>query len=54
MKVILDVLKPLVISYLTSDHAKETLVEILEKLAAKSENKIDDGLVEALKRALGL
>lgn len=54
MSIVIEILKPLVIGYLTSEGARGTLIEILEKLAAKSDNKIDDALVAAAKRALGV
>ena len=48
----LNILKPLLITYLTSRQARSLLVEVLEKLAASTDNKLDDIAVDAVRRAL--
>ena len=45
-------LRPILISYLTSRGARELLIEILERLAASSDNTLDDVAVDAVRRAL--
>ena len=47
-----ELIKPIVIGYLTSRGARKLLVEVLEKLVAKTDNKLDDVAVEAVRRAL--
>ena len=48
----LKVIRPILVKYLTSRGARELLIEVLEKLAASSDNKLDDLAVVAVKRAL--
>lgn len=52
MSAIVELLKPIVIGWLTSSAASKLLIEVLEKLAAKSDNEVDDALVRGLARAL--
>lgn len=52
MKLLIEVLRPVLIQILVSKAAKETLIDILRKLAERSDNKIDDTLVEGVARAL--
>ena len=52
MKAIIELIKPIVIGWLTSPAASKLLIEVLEKLAAKSDNEVDDALVRGLARAL--
>ena len=52
MSVIIELIKPIVLGWLTSPAASKLLVEVLEKLAAKTDNEVDDALVRAIARAL--
>ena len=52
MTTVINILRPVLITLLTSKAAKELLVDIVRKLAEKSDNKVDDTLVEGLARAL--
>ena len=52
MSGIIELIKPIVIGWLTSPAASKLLIEVLEKLAAKSDNEVDDALVRGLARAL--
>ncbi len=52
MKTVIEVLRPVLIALLTSKAAKELLVDVVRRLAEKSENKVDDTLVDGLARAL--
>ena len=52
MHKVIELLKPIVIGWLTSPAASKLLIEVLEKLAAKSDNEVDDALVRGLARAL--
>lgn len=42
--------KTYVIEWLTSPEGRDTLLELAEKLAARTDNKIDDRLVEMIRR----
>jgi len=48
----LTLLRPILFSFLTSTRVKRLIVELLEALAAKSENTLDDRAVEAVRDAL--
>ncbi len=48
----LTLLRPILFSFLTSTRVKRLIVELLEALAAKSENTLDDKAVEAVRDAL--
>ena len=37
-----EIIKPIVIGYLTSRGARKLLVEVLEKLVARTDNELDD------------
>ena len=52
MSAIIELIKPIVISWLTSEAARKLLVEVLDKLVAKTDNEVDDALVRGLARAL--
>ena len=52
MSVIVELLKPLVLQYLTSEGARRLLIEVLEKLVSQTDNEVDDALVAGLARAL--
>lgn len=52
MSVIIELLKPIVLNYLTSEGARRLLIEVLEKLVSKTDNEVDDALVRGLARAL--
>ena len=47
-----ELIKPVLIGYLTSRGARKLLVEVLEKLVAKTDNELDDVAVAAVRRAL--
>lgn len=52
MAYLYNLIKPIVLNWLVSRAARKLLVEVLGKLARKSDNKVDDALVAALARAL--
>lgn len=54
MTAIIELVKPVLIGWLTSAGARELLVEVLRKLAAKTDNEIDDTIVEGVARALSV
>jgi len=54
MKAFIAAAKPFLIAVLTSDAAKELLVEALRRLAAKSDNTLDDLAVNHVAKALGV
>ena len=49
---IFAVIRPILFSFLTSKQVKELIVDVLEALAKKTENTLDDQAVEAVRRAL--
>ena len=51
-KTMISILKPILLNYLTSRQARSLLIEVLEKLAASTDNKLDDIAVDAVRRAL--
>ena len=54
MKAFIAAAKPFLLSLLTSDAAKELLVEALRRLADKSDNQLDDLVVAHVAKALGV
>ena len=52
MKAVIELLKPIVIGWLTSPAASKLLIEALDRLAEKTDNEVDDVLVRGLARAL--
>lgn len=52
MEILKSVGKSLLSALLTEKFVKEMVVFLLEKLAAKSDNKIDDQIVAKVKEAL--
>ena len=48
----LKLFRTILFSFLTSTRVKRLIVELLEALAAKSENTLDDRAVEAVRDAL--
>ena len=48
----ISILRPILISYLTSRGARELLIEVLEKLAKSTDNALDDLAVAGVRRAL--
>ena len=48
----ISVIRPILFAFLTSDAVKRLVVDLLEALAAKSENTLDDLAVKAVKEAL--
>ena len=49
---IIELIKPIVIGWLTSPAAHKLLIEVLDRLVEKTDNEIDDALVRGLARAL--
>ena len=49
---IFAVIRPILFSFLTSKQVKELIVDVLEALAKKTENTLDDQAVAAVRRAL--
>lgn len=48
----LSLLTPLLVQFVTSRQVKKLIVDLLEVLARKSENTLDDAAVAAVRRAL--
>ena len=48
----ISVLRPILLSFVTSKRVKRLIVELLEALAAKTENTLDDVAVEQVRKAL--
>ena len=48
----ISVLRPILLSFVTSKRVKKLLVELLEALAAKTENTLDDAAVAQVRKAL--
>lgn len=48
----LALLKPIVLAFLKSEKFKYFIVDIIEKLVAESSNKLDDKVLEVLKKGL--
>ena len=46
------IIRPILFSFLTSRRVKELIVDLLEALAGKTENSLDDIAVKAVKNAL--
>ena len=46
------IIRPILLSFITSTRVKKLIVELLEALAAKTENKLDDAAVKAVRDAL--
>ena len=46
------VIRPILFSFLTSKQVKQLIVDVLDALAKKTENTLDDQAVEAVRRAL--
>ena len=46
------IIRPILFSFLTSRRVKVLIVEMLEALASKTENSLDDLAVESVRRAL--
>jgi len=49
---IFAVIRPILFSFLTSKQVKQLIVDVLDALAKKTENTLDDQAVEAVRRAL--
>ena len=49
---IFAVIRPILFSFLTSKQVKQPIVDVLEALAKKTANTLDDQAVEAVRRAL--
>ena len=48
----LSILRPILLSFVTSKRVKRLIVELLEALAAKTENSLDDVAVAQVRKAL--
>ena len=48
----ISVLRPILLSFVTSKAVKRLIVELLEALAAKTENTLDDVAVAQVRKAL--
>ena len=46
------VIRPVLMSFLGSDKVKRLIVDLLRKLAEKSDNTVDDAAVDVLERGL--
>ena len=46
------IIRPVLINFLVSRRARTLLIEVLEKLYKSTDNKVDDVLVDGLRRAL--
>lgn len=52
MQKVIELLKPIVINWLTSPAAHKLLIEALDRLVERTDNDLDDALVRGLARAL--
>ena len=50
----ISLIKPILITFASSDAVKVLVIEILEALVSKSENKLDDKAVALIRDALGV
>ena len=50
--IMISVIRPILLSFVTSRRVKRLVVELLEALAAKSENTLDDIAVAQVRKAL--
>ena len=48
----ISIIRPILLSFVTSEPVKKLVVELLEALAAKTENKLDDHAVAVVRKAL--
>jgi len=46
------IIRPILFSFLTSQRVKKLIVDLLEALAKKTDNTLDDLAVEAVRKAL--
>jgi hypothetical protein len=46
------ILRPILLKFVTSDSVKQLIVDLLEKLASLTENKLDDLAVKTVREAL--
>ena len=46
------IIKPILMHFITSEPVKKLIVELLEKLAGLTENKLDDLAVKTVREAL--
>ena len=52
MTAIWNAVRPAIVGWLVSEQARQLLVEVLERLVERTDNEVDDMLLEGLKRAL--
>jgi len=50
--VMITLIQPILLSFVTSKRVKELIVKLLEALAAKTENTLDDAAVKVVREAL--
>jgi len=48
----IKIIRPIVLAFLSSDAVKQLIVELLEALAAKTDNTIDDTAVRVIRETL--
>ena len=51
-QIMIAIIRPILFSFLTSRRVKQLIVDLLEALASKTENSLDDIAVKAVKDAL--
>lgn len=52
MKIMLLIIRPILMQFIASKPVKKLIVELLEKLAGLTENKLDDLAVKTVREAL--
>jgi hypothetical protein len=52
IEIMLLIIKPILMRFITSEPVKKMIVELLEKLAGLTENKLDDLAVKTVREAL--
>lgn len=52
MAKIIEFVKPLIFAFINSEEVKNLVVTLLEKYAARTDNKIDDTVVEIVREKL--
>ena len=48
----ISIIRPILLSFVTSKPVKKLVIELLEALAAKTENKLDDVAVAQVRKAI--
>ena len=52
MSKIIELVKPIIFAFLNSPEVKKLVITLLEKYAARTDNKIDDTVVEIVREKL--